>query len=412
VLRKRVLVAYRNRIDGELFSRVERALAARGFHVGRLAGAEPPAADPLLVLFSERTFASPLSSDPQFAALLTWLATRSSGVTIAVTGGGFDLRSPSVPREAALLAAQSGIAVDEDHEQASFDDLRHALGGPWRRDRIALGTLCGLSVVLAALLIARLPDEAEAGDSPVAASGVAGVPAAARRALDLVRSGGRRTEEAPDTDETGTIRGVVRFDGPLPRTAPTSGKADPRCPAQIADHGLGVRDGALAGAVVYVSRGAPPANDREHFVDVDQHGCLFQPAVAVAAVGDVLRVSNSDRGPHNVHASWGNAMAFNRGMPASRSAHIRERLSHQGLLQLSCGLHPWMRAHVYVLPHRFADITGADGSFAIDGLRPGTYRLDAVHPRLGVRRAEVTVDAGAESEVSFRFSAGELARGR
>ena len=64
-----------------------------------------------------------------------------------------------------------------------------------------------------------------------------------------------------------------------------------------------------------------------------------------------------------------------------------------------------MNAFAGVLAHPFYATTGADGSFTIKGLPPGTYTLEAWHEKYGTQTATVTV-AGAESKtVAFTFTA-------
>ena len=44
-----------------------------------------------------------------------------------------------------------------------------------------------------------------------------------------------------------------------------------------------------------------------------------------------------------------------------------------------------MNAYANVVPHPFFAVTGADGSFEIKGLPPGTYTVEAWHETLGVQ---------------------------
>src|SRR5207245_1283262 len=65
----------------------------------------------------------------------------------------------------------------------------------------------------------------------------------------------------------------------------------------------------------------------------------------------------------------------------------------------------WMQAYLGVLPHPVYAITGADGSFTIKGLPPGTYTIEAWHEKYGTQTATVTV-AGTESKTQdFTFAA-------
>jgi hypothetical protein len=75
------------------------------------------------------------------------------------------------------------------------------------------------------------------------------------------------------------------------------------------------------------------------------------------------------------------------------------------MIPLECNVHGWMNAFIGVLPHPFFSVTGADGSFKISGLPPGTYTIEAWHEKYGVQTATVTV-AGSETKTTdFTFAA-------
>jgi hypothetical protein len=58
-----------------------------------------------------------------------------------------------------------------------------------------------------------------------------------------------------------------------------------------------------------------------------------------------------------------------------------------------------MNAFIGVLPHSFFAVTGADGSFSLKGLPPGTYTIEAWHEKYGTQTATVTV-TGTETKTS------------
>jgi len=63
-----------------------------------------------------------------------------------------------------------------------------------------------------------------------------------------------------------------------------------------------------------------------------------------------------------------------------------------------------MQAYAGVVAHPFFAVTGADGTFTLKGLPPGTYTVEAWHERYGVQTATVTV-AGTETKTSdFTFT--------
>jgi hypothetical protein len=64
-----------------------------------------------------------------------------------------------------------------------------------------------------------------------------------------------------------------------------------------------------------------------------------------------------------------------------------------------------MKAFLGVRPDPFFAVSGADGSFKIVGLPPGTYTIEAWHEKFGTQTATVTI-AGTETKpANFTFTA-------
>jgi hypothetical protein len=79
-------------------------------------------------------------------------------------------------------------------------------------------------------------------------------------------------------------------------------------------------------------------------------------------------------------------------------------LEEPGIKKLTCDVHPWMRAFIVVTDHPFFAVSDARGRFAIRGIPPGTYTLEAWHARYGwKRRSTVRVAANAETAVEIAY---------
>ena len=74
------------------------------------------------------------------------------------------------------------------------------------------------------------------------------------------------------------------------------------------------------------------------------------------------------------------------------------------MVRFKCDVHPWMSAYLGVLDHPYFAVTGADGSFSIDGLPAGDYVVETWHESLGTRTQNVTVGDGAVA-VAFDYDA-------
>jgi len=58
---------------------------------------------------------------------------------------------------------------------------------------------------------------------------------------------------------------------------------------------------------------------------------------------------------------------------------------------IGCDYHPWMSMIVFVTDTPHHAVTAADGTFAIRGLKAGTYKAKLWHEKLGRAEAEVVV---------------------
>jgi hypothetical protein len=208
-----------------------------------------------------------------------------------------------------------------------------------------------------------------------------------------------------------SIRGRVFFHGPHPARRLIDTDSCPQC-AQVTDgplydDSLVINDdGTLQNVVVSISAGLP-ADARFSIppepVVLNQKGCMFRPHVIATMVGQAIVVKNSDPLLHSVHSMDAEqSPAFDFAQPTLGSRRV-EPLQVVETFQVKCDLHPWMSAWVRVFNHPYFAVTGADGSFTIPPLPPGTYRIKAWHELLGVREKMIEVREGAPANIDFTF---------
>jgi plastocyanin len=140
-----------------------------------------------------------------------------------------------------------------------------------------------------------------------------------------------------------------------------------------------------------------PSAPRTH--TVDQELFQFTPETIAIRAGDAVLFTNSDTTTHNVRASESIA-TFNINMDAGGEyTHVFDRAGGLRVpVRLGCVYHGGMRAWVYVFDHPFYAITAKDGRFRFEGVPPGEYTLELVHPA-GSLRSKQTVSIPAEGDV-------------
>ncbi|MGK3994699.1 beta-sandwich domain-containing protein [Sorangium sp. So ce1024] len=115
-----------------------------------------------------------------------------------------------------------------------------------------------------------------------------------------------------------------------------------------------------------------------------------------------------DRTSRNVHTDKGDETPFTQAQPGG--AAPLTKTWKDGIIKLTCDLHPWMRGFVAVTDHPIFAVSGDDGSFTIEKVPAGKYKLEAWRSRYGLKTAEVTVTEGADEEpaqVTFTYAGTE-----
>ena len=244
-------------------------------------------------------------------------------------------------------------------------------------------------------------------------------------ALSLAGCGGGEKSEAPKTDAAtpaaggaaatpdevngATVTGKVVFDGakPTPKTLDMS--AVPACmnahktPAKSEE--VVVNDnGTLMNAFVWVKAGLPADKTWQvptTPVALTQQGCMYTPHVVGAMAGQNLDIKNSDPTNHNIHPMPTTNQDWNESQPPGAPDKMQSFPRQEVLIPVKCNIHPWMKAYIGVVSHPFFAVTGADGTFSIKGLPPGTYTIEVVHEKFGNSEQQITVGAKDSKTLDF-----------
>jgi plastocyanin len=219
------------------------------------------------------------------------------------------------------------------------------------------------------------------------------------------------TENPVDPATAVTIAGTIRFEGTQPKPDPINMASDPYCADRNKNaitHPVMVdAKGGLQNVFVHVRGGLGTRRFQvpTTAVVLDQRNCAYTPRVFGIQVGQPLEILNSDATLHNIHAIPEANREFNRGQSTAGQKDTHIFSAAEVMVPFKCDVHRWMNAWVGVLEHPFYAVTGADGTFEIKGLPPGTYTIEAWHEILGRQTETINVGPTQTGKLSFTFQA-------
>ncbi len=263
---------------------------------------------------------------------------------------------------------------------------------------------------------------------------------------ETVHGAKRARYQAIELKASGTITGVVRFDGKVPKREKLKvAAADKVCHQEpIFSEDLVVSDKKMlkwaVARIKTIARGKPfpkgpmgqsgqtnlASNTESVGIDaatattipsssgqaakkqvlvpvaIDQKGCRFVPHVAIVAERQPFKILNSDGILHNVHTY----AKFNAPLNKAMQATVKEMditFKRRERILVRCDIHNWMRAWIIVAEHPYYAVTGDDGVFQLRDVPVGTYTVDVWHETLGRQQKKVTVEANKEVKVEYVF---------
>ncbi len=219
-----------------------------------------------------------------------------------------------------------------------------------------------------------------------------------------------------DTSTVGTISGKVLFQGTKPKLRALMMDQDPVCvgkhkgPVFPEDSEVNA-NGTLPNVFVYVKSGAEkyqfPAPTEA--ATLDQNGCMYKPHVLGLRVGQTLHIVSSDPTTHNIHPMPKDNREWNMSQAPGAAPIEQKFVRPEIMIPVKCNQHPWMRAYIGVLKSPLFAVSGTDGTFAIKGIPPGEYTVEAWSAGFGSgemrQEQKVTVGPRESKKVEFTFKA-------
>ncbi|AUX41908.1 hypothetical protein SOCE26_033330 [Sorangium cellulosum] len=279
------------------------------------------------------------------------------------------------------------------------------------RDLVSLSALALAALAFGAGCPEQTP-RPTGGTAPTgtpAATGAAPAVSAEKPGAAAPATGQPAAPAPPPVEGKGTIKGVVKLAGkPIEMKVPAGRKDAEVCKDKELKHNaVVVNDGKLKDTFVRIEvggvKGAFPAPDAH--AAIDQKDCMYEPRIQGVVSGQQVDIRNSDRTMHNVHTYKGAETLFNKAQP--RNAEPITGAWKDGIVKLTCDIHPWMRGFVVVTDHPFFAVSGDDGAFTIEKVPAGKYKVEAWHARYGLKTAEVVVADDKPAQVTFTYSGNE-----
>ncbi len=213
-------------------------------------------------------------------------------------------------------------------------------------------------------------------------------------------------------DEYGRVRGRVRFQGEVPKSATTDETGRKRPLFEVHPQTLGLRN-----AVVYwIDAPADVSpNDAQDLpvVVVDQKDSIFLPHVVSVRSGQPVKFTNSDSVNHNVRTTAFEAKNQFNVYTTSGHEYLHRFVTDkkQRPTRLGCDIHPWMSGWIFAFDHPHHAVTDAEGRFELPHLPAGKQRL-AIRQPDGQARRDVTVEvvAGTTTTLDVIFRDADLLR--
>ena len=162
---------------------------------------------------------------------------------------------------------------------------------------------------------------------------------------------------------------------------------------------------AAADVIVYVVGFPESADTTTLGATIAQKGRKFVPDLVAITVGQSVSFPNSDPFLHNVF-SQSAARKFDLGS-FKKGESKDKQFPNAGVVDVYCNIHPEMAATILVLPNKRHTRAGADGSFAIDGVPPGRWKVFAYSRRATKPvSADVTVVDAQDATVNLSLVRG------
>jgi hypothetical protein len=137
--------------------------------------------------------------------------------------------------------------------------------------------------------------------------------------------------------------------------------------------------------------------------------CSFTPLRSVIRDRQNMTFQNQDGVIHDIQTyaiannKRGDRVFDRAALPNSTLVQEVRLPKGQKIVWTQCGKHSFMQTWFYAVDNPYYAITSEDGTFSIEDLPPGRYRVTAWHPFMNLREQTVEVAPNSKIDVHFEF---------
>ncbi|MDA7949936.1 MAG: carboxypeptidase regulatory-like domain-containing protein [Pirellulaceae bacterium] len=139
-------------------------------------------------------------------------------------------------------------------------------------------------------------------------------------------------------------------------------------------------------------------------ITLDNTQCQFVPHALFIRTGQVLEIRNLDKVGHNTRINTPKNSTINPMIPAGGILKHQFTKGESIPAEVSCSVHPWMSAWIWVVDHPYVALTDSQGNFEIRNLPAGEWTFQVWHEKSGYLK-EVTHNGKLTTFKRGRFTA-------
>lgn len=212
----------------------------------------------------------------------------------------------------------------------------------------------------------------------------------------------------------GTITGTISFAGKdqSPKTYTISKDNDVCGTGKRSIDYVRIENGNLLDVIVYLEK----VKEGKAFGDlgsavIDQEGCEFKPFIQVMKNKTKIEAINKDPVLHNIHtyelirgdAKGPKKTLFNISQPDPGTVTKMVKMKRGPAMKVECDAHDFMHGFVFVAKNPYFAKVADDGTYKIENVPAGKYKIKAWHGMLKNQKGKVEVTAGGTATADFKF---------